>query len=118
MEPFGFIRKTKLIEPPEARDCNNPFYMSPAVTGGRCVGVGCNSDLCRPTRSAFGNHAFVRLGTAIFDACAGPHLGTENLATYITNAIDGSLMGDAACEKAAAGGAANVCDKSRIVLVK
>jgi hypothetical protein len=40
-------------------------------------------------RTFFVNHAFVMYNNQIYDACAGPHLGTEDLPTYLSMAIDG-----------------------------
>jgi hypothetical protein len=36
------------------------------------------------------NHAFASLDAKMFDGCAGPHLGTETAAEYITSSIDKS----------------------------
>ena len=45
-------------------------------------------------RSGFGNHAFIDVGGKIFDACAGLHLGTEDILGYLKNSIDGYQVGD------------------------
>lgn len=76
MQPFGYIKQTTLVG---GTVCNNPFFtgaMNPALVA--------RDD---PARTDFVNHAFVELGK-IFDACAGPHLGTESRAEYVANSID------------------------------
>jgi hypothetical protein len=40
------------------------------------------------SRDYFVNHAFVVDDGRVFDACAGPHLGTEDIETYTVNMID------------------------------
>lgn len=78
MQPFGYLRQTPLIG---RGSCNNPFYDN----GGNPVVNPTDS-----SRTAFGNHAFVRLirNYGIGDACAGPHLGTETISQYILSATD------------------------------
>jgi len=79
--PFGFINPIDLVG---EGLCNNPFY--PNTTGGKITS---NPDETnRRIRSAFGNHAFVRYASFIFDACAGPYLGTGDLQQYATVSID------------------------------
>ncbi|CAG8764382.1 7071_t:CDS:2, partial [Acaulospora colombiana] len=68
-EPFGFINTTKLVGIPQ--DCNNPFFKSNNTN----PKVGNNDS----QRTSFGNHAFTKIGQNIGDACAGPHLATEEL---------------------------------------
>ncbi len=78
MSPFGYLLQTNLIG---RGPCNNPFYGNggPAIIGRQ-----------NPSRTAFGNHAFLALvsNAAIVDACAGPHTGTEYAAAYVNNATD------------------------------
>lgn len=79
MQPFGYIEKTDLIGWGE---CNNPFFHDPDDKY--------LADINNPIRTSFWNHAFVTLpGTnKIVDACCGPHLGTEDLVTFIFACID------------------------------
>lgn len=85
MNPFGYLRQSNLIG---RGQCNNPFYGGaqgpPAITGGPLIN---KQDY---NRTAFGNHAFLHLtsNSAIVDACAGPHTGTEYAAAYVANATD------------------------------
>jgi len=74
---FGFIKKTNLIG---VGDCNNPFFKS---NGSKEI-VPDND----PERTSFSNHAFCKLESKIFDACAGPHLGTENAKQYLDSSVD------------------------------
>ena len=84
--PFGYILSTDLIG---VGTCNNPFYPLIAPTNNVCLlGAGGITDLVDPNRSMFSNHAFVRYAGGIYDACAGPHLGTQTLVQYATSAID------------------------------
>ena len=41
-------------------------------------------------RTGFGNHAFAAFNGYVFDACAGPALGTQTEAQYISDTIDTS----------------------------
>jgi hypothetical protein len=77
LSPYGFINTTNLVG---VGSCNNPFYK-----GNGTKAVVASDD---PKRTAFGNHAFVSHNAKIHDACAGPHLGTENLRKYMESAID------------------------------
>ena len=85
--PFGYINATNLVG---VGMCNNPFY--PLASGTNKVaflnapsGV---TDLVSPNRTGFRNHAFARHSDLIFDACAGPYLGSSNLVGYATASID------------------------------
>lgn len=85
-QPFGFIRITKLVGIVDTRnnliDVNNPFFSSnqtPALI-----------DNNNRKRTWFGNHVFVGHSKpfnhqmdVIYDACAGPHTGTETAARYL-----------------------------------
>lgn len=84
---FGYILATDLVG---IGQCNNPFYPTTANPANRVplLGSGGVTDLVGTNRTFFGNHAFARFGGVIFDACAGPHLGTETLTHYATVAID------------------------------
>ena len=60
------------------------FY--PGTTGGK---ITANHDETDPAiRSSFGNHTFARYAGNIFDACAGPYLGTQTEAQYVSDTID------------------------------
>jgi hypothetical protein len=101
MQPFGYILKTALIG---RGDCDNPFPKSgggvidslcvDGVPGSCAAGATCVSDCISPKRRSFGNHAFVELAGKIFDACAGPHLGTEAPADYVASSIDKSTAAE------------------------
>ncbi len=92
IQPFGFLAAAQLVGRGRS---NNPFpraYYTEAVK-------------TRPTakledflfvapdaigRRGFGNHMFCEFTTKIFDACAGPVLGTVDRAGYAATAIDNS----------------------------
>jgi hypothetical protein len=80
MKPFGYLATTNLLGRGE---CNNPFYAEDEKL--KVI------DPTDPARTAFGNHAFCRIvaDQRILDSCAGPHIGTEDLAQYIALATDG-----------------------------
>ena len=75
---FGFINTTTLVG---GIVTNNPFY--PGSGGNRI-------ETRLSHRSAFGNHQFYmnRATGYVFDACAEPHLGTEDYATYMDASVD------------------------------
>ena len=87
MSPFGYINTVNLVG---EGSCNNPFY--PLTTGGKVTGA----DEVAPVRSRFGNHAFTLLDGYVFDACAGPHLGTRTEAQYVSDTVDSSTPAEAA----------------------
>jgi hypothetical protein len=70
--------------------CNNPFFGASYAIQTPLAPV--NTVPGPRVRTAFGNHAFIgaqsSFGIVILDATSGPHIGNENLATYLTNAID------------------------------
>jgi hypothetical protein len=79
LRPFGFILKTNLVG---IGNCNSPFFTStvpvtPAVIAAK-----------DKNRTFFDNHAFCELAGKIYDACAGPHLGTETDDQYLKASID------------------------------
>lgn len=76
---FGFINETTLVGGIRS---NNPFY---ATNGSDPI-----ESRPYPVRTAFGNHQFYmdRASAMVFDACAGPHLGTEDYATYMDASVD------------------------------
>jgi len=76
--PFGYITETTLVG---GVSSNNPFYT--ATSSSPVV------DRLSPQRTPFGNHQFyIDKSSMIFDACAGPHLGTENYLQYMNNSVD------------------------------
>ncbi|KAF9533752.1 hypothetical protein CPB83DRAFT_844475 [Crepidotus variabilis] len=80
-QPNGWINTTALIG--ITQWCNNPFFSS----NNTAPLVNIND----PNRTRFGNHAFnghPPNSTFIYDACGGPHLGTENPAQYVQSSID------------------------------
>jgi hypothetical protein len=90
MDPFGYINATHLVG---VGNCNNPFYENAAALpdpADRVPMVG--ADDVMPHRTGFGNHAFVEQGGDVYDATAGPHLGTEDLEAYANSSIDISTM--------------------------
>ncbi|MCI0379994.1 MAG: DUF4150 domain-containing protein [Gemmataceae bacterium] len=101
---FGFITTTDLVG---VGACNNPFYMGEwhhpheAVTRAqidsyKIVNPGTPPPMHKEPdgyiwpwgRSSFGNHGFCQYRGKIYDACAGPHLGTESPNEYAKNSID------------------------------
>ena len=101
MQPFGYINTVNLVG---EGMCNNPFYNA----RGQEKIVGADD----PLRTAFGNHAFTKYRNLIFDACAGPNLGSRNEAQYILETIDASTPQEAAF----AGGEHNISTRSIIDL--
>ena len=78
-EPFGYINPTYLVGIRE--QCNNPFFDNLL----NCM-VG--YDDVEPDRTFFGNHAFTSFNGYVFDACAGPQLGFNNIQQYLESTID------------------------------
>ncbi len=90
LSPFGFIPECDLVG---RGNTNNPFWLSHAPPLAKVAGA----DAVQPDRDPFGWHAFVQCATTgggaktrIYDACVGPHLGTEDFNTYYNNAHDDS----------------------------
>ena len=80
MRPFGYLNPVDLIG---VGVCNNPFFNDPVY--------GRPSPMCGTNdigRSSFGMHAFVQMYNKIFDACAGPALGTQTLSDYFSSVVD------------------------------
>jgi hypothetical protein len=88
MQPFGYINRTTLVG---GHDCNNPFFTNSTYSTEKIV-TGLTDGSGRP-RSKFVNHAFAELDSDIFDACAGPKLGTDGRAGYVGSVIDSTLPG-------------------------
>ena len=80
MRPFGYLNPVDLIG---VGVCNNPFF-NDSVYGRPSPMCGTN-DI---GRSAFGMHAFVQMHNTIYDACAGPALGTQTLSDYFSSVVD------------------------------
>ena len=80
LDPFGFLNESNLVG---VGMCNNPFFRARGANPNPVVA----SD--DPGRTPFGNHAFcVNKAFKTFDACAGPHVGTENTEEYLIASID------------------------------
>lgn len=79
LEPFGFIRPTNLVG---WGRCNNPFPRNFPIKDFLVV------DPQSSTRSAFGNHMFCEFISRIYDACAGPAVGTRSRRGYVIDVID------------------------------
>ena len=81
--PFGYINPVNLVG---VGVCNNPF----------CGNSAYPAEPLRPiddiNRSMFGNHRYVFAEGVIFDACAGPELGTKTHTEYLKSVIDTSTM--------------------------
>jgi len=90
LKPFGYIKKTNL----KGRgQCNNPFYAGPSpILGDRDVAP---FPMVLPEidkrRWPFLDHAFCIIRQSdrqrAADACAGPHIGNEDLSQYLKNSI-------------------------------
>ncbi|MDD5676695.1 MAG: hypothetical protein PHW60_01730 [Kiritimatiellae bacterium] len=88
MRPFGYINTVNLVG---EGNCNNPFY--PMSTSQLKIA---GADDVSPVRMGFGNHAFTVFGGNVFDACAGPNVGTRTEAQYVSDAVDTSTPAEAA----------------------
>lgn len=76
LDSFGYIVETSLIG---IGRCNHPFF----AAGSRPV-VG----QLDPVRLPFEIHTFCESSATIFDACVGPHLGTNRRQGYLDRAVD------------------------------
>lgn len=83
--PYGYIKPTSLVG---VGLCNNPFFDPNHPR--KLVAW----DTPYPQRKPFGCHAFNDLDGRVFDACAGPHLGTETLREYLEAAVDAKRSSD------------------------
>ena len=94
MDEFGFISETFLLGRHKASGpgpyltddlCNNPFYARSGTM---------KTAQMDTQRHPFVCHYFVTIqtsasgGPTVFDACCGPHAGTEKLEQYLQKAID------------------------------
>ncbi|RHZ46472.1 uncharacterized protein CDV56_103385 [Aspergillus thermomutatus] len=79
MDPFGYINDTQLIG---WGQCNSPFFKDPEDKF--------KQDINDVSRQGFGNHAFVAVPrtNAIIDSCCGPHIGNEDLNSFISQSVD------------------------------
>jgi hypothetical protein len=71
--------------------CNNPFWGNSAYYPNSMAPVDYTSG--QKQRSDFANHAYIVAPTfsgsaCILDATSGPHVGNEDLNTYLQNSID------------------------------
>jgi hypothetical protein len=95
---FGYIQAGFLIglcqcDTPFGPDAGTPIFINAASsnnwnsTNDITQGPNC------PLRTCFGNHTFISYSpdgnnNYIFDATLGPHLGTENLSSYLDDPVD------------------------------
>ncbi len=88
LNPFGYINITNLLG---WGACNSPFFMDDSNETGGVVEIVVNPQIVPPNyplRTAFGNHAFCAFAAKVYDACAGPHVGTESYDEYCHASID------------------------------
>ena len=81
LQPFGFINETRLVG---IGRCNSPFYTSGPLATETIRG---SNDTAR---AWFLNHRYVIRDDKIFDACAGPALGTQTHQQYLDHSVDTS----------------------------
>ena len=79
-EPFGYLSDTSLVGVPGM--CNNPLFNSTRYYPAPLV------DLNHSKRSGFDNHGFSECINKVYDACAGPSIGTETITSYVERTID------------------------------
>ncbi len=79
IRPFGFINTTTLVG---GIVTNNPFHVG--------NGTPAEIDPAHPNRTDFANHGMFMDDTRqmAFDACAGPHVGTEDYDAYMIASVD------------------------------
>lgn len=84
MLPFGYIQPADLVG---VGQCNNPVFRS---NNSKPLIYTIEDDFnpLKSKRQPFDTHAFCEQGAKIFDACVGPHLGTENREEYLRATID------------------------------
>ena len=95
LEPYGYIHPTNLLGwAGYGKLCNSPFFHENTdamyVPRFQIPGIPGVPMILAPEyyRTAFGHHVFCGFDGKIFDACAGPHLGTEDPAQYCSASID------------------------------
>ncbi|KAG6871061.1 hypothetical protein C0995_008713 [Termitomyces sp. Mi166 len=121
--PFGYINTTYLVGVTESGDLvgvNNPFF-------GTDISHAEVRDINDLSRSPFKVYVYVGHSSkfnresddGIYDGCSGPHLGTETIKKYITNAIDTQtkLYGERPWECRAPGTVANVTQGNGVVSI-
>ncbi|WP_444995721.1 hypothetical protein [Aliikangiella sp. IMCC44359] len=95
LNPFGFLATINLVG---FGRCNNPFpqrkYTSALSSGSASPSAKPEDYLLvstdDPDRMPFGNHMFCEYSSKIYDACAGPVVGSVDKAGYVASAIDSS----------------------------
>lgn len=75
--PFGYINTTNLLG---YGNCNNPIFL---FNNTKLI-----VDINDPNRTMFSVHAYLIRQGKVLDACAGPYVGKESLASYLTASID------------------------------
>jgi hypothetical protein len=86
LHPFGYINPINLVG---IGQCNNPFFSSTNAV--------VNTPMASPDdirREYFSNHMYVLFDGTVFDACAGPSLGTQTHATYLSTVVDTSTSSE------------------------
>ena len=86
MDPFGYLNPVPIVG---IGICNNPFFSSPDATVRNQYCDENDSD-----REYFIRHCFVLRGGFVFDACAGPEIGTNTLASYVSTVVDVSTTNE------------------------
>ena len=81
-QPFGYINTVNFVG---VGPCNNPVYLGSETTNHVAV---CGED--DTSRSRFTRHRYVFAEGVVFDACAGPALGTQTNIEYLKSLIDSS----------------------------
>ncbi|EPS39993.1 hypothetical protein H072_6263 [Dactylellina haptotyla CBS 200.50] len=75
VKPFGWLKEGQLVGWPAPNGTNNPFFRRDTTL--QWV------DPLSTKRKPFTSHVFLSLNGKIYDSCAGPHLGTEDLKGYL-----------------------------------
>lgn len=96
LRPFGYINITQNLV--GIGPCNNPFYemckVPPTHPDYEPWFQTISNEKIWTTsqhpkkQSSFGNHAFVKYSGKIYDACAGPDVGTRTPPEYLEHSID------------------------------
>ena len=82
LEPFGYLNVVDLVG---IGPCNNPIFTGKGSTRTNAV-----EGIDDKHRSSFVRHFYVQSHSVIFDACAGPALGTTNNVGYLASVVDKS----------------------------
>jgi hypothetical protein len=83
---FGYINAENIIG---IGLSNNPFYPL-STSKNKLLGINGITDEIDPVRLGFGNHAYCKYNETIYDACAGPYLGSKTEQEYFSASIDKS----------------------------